>query len=176
LLGTGVLVAFAITGVQRAAPPLAGLAIAGWLGVSVYMATDALRYARRIEASVRTVVGATRAIEELPADSAAIAVCDLPSVNWQRLVRSVAMYAAAEHAPVPPTRDISCDDALGMLGHEHPTPLLVVISTGRQALPTPARAIVNTALRFDWRRFGLVTDTLRTDVFAPVGRNPGRPR
>jgi hypothetical protein len=173
LLGPAVLVAFAISGVQTAAPRYTPVAVAAWLWTSVYMASDSLRYARQIEASVATVVDVSRGMRlSLGADSAEYAVCGLSPAAWRNLPPLVAGYAAMEGHRIPTGTQISCDEAWRHVRDRPMRRAVVIVSDGSPRAGAAYRTVVHTAARIDWERLRLVRDTVRADIHAPGATTP----
>jgi hypothetical protein len=167
LLGPALLVALAITGFQKAAPRIAPLAAMAWVWVTMYMASDAFRYVRNVEASVRTTVNISRELARLPAqDTVVVAVCGLPQDAWRHLAWLVTAYPHAEGKKAPPGRDASCDEAKRMLAQDG-RQTVVIVSRGDRFVSEPKRTIVQVARRFEWRTLSFVDDTLRAEISSP---------
>jgi hypothetical protein len=170
LVGVGVIVAFAISGIQRAAPRLAPWAIVGWGWVSLYMATDAQRYAGATESAIRSVVDVTRALERSSAgDSGVIAVCGLPPGAWTGLAGTISAYARSDRRPVPALQDVSCDEARRRLDGRR---VMVVVFAPRTGwVPEPKETISHRASRFDWSRLDVAHDTIEAAI-TPIVSGP----
>ena len=165
LLGPAILVSFAVTGVQRSVPRMAWCAVVAWAVVTVYMASEAHRYARRVEASLGMMAQLSRTLERLPAqDSVLYSVCDVPVSAWEGISPIVEKYARSEGARVPDSKRISCDDGRARAAQVPRTAVIVFVSDRAQSVSQPRQSIVYVANRFDWSALTFATDTVRADI------------
>lgn len=166
VLGTALLVALSVTGIQHVRPRFTWLAVTAWLWVTVYMATQAHAVAREFDASVRMLHRTVEALETTAThDSIVYTACGgLRLENWVPAAGLLERVAAAEgrrHAPLVAT---DCEDMQRRVPAADSAVALLVFSQGPFTLGLPSRRILQPIVRFEWNSLSLAHDTIRAEL------------
>ena len=160
LIGAAIVVAFALTGFERASPRVViACAYACWGAFLLPGSINAHWYAAYSAASqIATHRLVTRVAGMTAIDSVLVATPRRAIRKWEGAANTLTRYASAVNADWPPAQDIACSEAVPSPG------TLVVYGEGLCARPAGTEPIVEQFKRLSLRRGRLVVDSVRIDV------------
>ena len=165
IMGPAVLVAFAVTGAQRAGGRASVAAGFAWTMVTAVMLTSSHLHARRAEAGLRTSLGVIDALKPLAgSDSVLFAVKFMPRRSWFGLGPTLRRQAMVAGTALPPVRDMLCDEARTRLSALAAGTVMVVFRSHCGDLAPAQQHVTFRFERFDWGRLRVVGDSVRADV------------
>lgn len=166
LLGSAVLVSFAVTGLQSSSMSGRWYALSAWAVVVLVMLTAAHKYSRSAEAELRTAHDVARTLSDLRVgDSLIFATSHLPAIAWIARGETVRRQAAVNGDRVPPTREALCDEIQSLLRAPRlPGRAMVVFFS--QCGPTSQHTvrIVHRFSLIDLHRISVVPDSMGADI------------
>lgn len=171
LLGAALLVALAVTHVERRAPRRAWLAYAACLVMLAYATMTAEHVARSIDARQTVNAGLAESIASSDGrDSVVVAMRYLTAQRWQGTGPTLGRYARALHpdARVPAVTDALCaaTDPLYSALHAPTPPRSVLVTFADQCgtFPDPSRTVREYYRYVFWPTLEVRTDSVRGDV------------
>jgi hypothetical protein len=160
LIGASILVALALTGIERSASrAVLAVAHASWGMLLVLAATQAQWEAestaalQRLNYRLVTRIGADQSI-----DSVFFATGRIDSQRWRGPARTLGRYAAAVQVRWPPVRDVLCNDRGRAPGS------VVIYRDGLCPSPADVEAVVERYQRFSLRRLTMVPESIWVDL------------
>lgn len=169
LFGASVLIAFALTGVERAGRGWVRVAAFGWWGLLLLVAfVDAHRHAGLAGASQLATYQLVQRISTMPhVDSVHVATGFQAPQRWQGAAKTLSRYARALNLSWPPSRDVPCADGDGAPPVDRQGSIVVVYRDALCPHLGNAEPIVQRYSRFSLRRLQIVLDSVRIDVGVP---------
>ena len=164
LIGTAVLVAFAITGFTATGRRGFVIATASSVLPLLFMMTSAQRTAADANARLSMVHELIRTVSrEARGDTVVFAVGVEPLRDWFGLGATLSRQAAADGLPFPPVLDLRCAVVRQRL--QRATGVMVSLHSQCPPLGNPNRWVVRSFSWFDWARGRIVQDSARADYF-----------
>ncbi len=160
LIGAAIVVAFALTGFERALPRIVTAGAYAWWGALLLVGgINAHRFAAYTAASqIATHRLVTRVAGMTAIDSVLVATPHKAIRKWEGAASTLTRYASAVNADWPPAQDIACSEAVASPGS------VVVYGEGLCSRSAGTESIVEHFTRLSLRRGRLVIDSVRIDV------------
>jgi len=164
LFGESLLVAIAMTNLERRGKPAAAFAVIAWCMVLAYSIPESVSNARRFD-TIQVVTGELLEKLSTARDIDSVLVVGPETVYDQRALFGprLSLYAKARGLSIPPTKDVSCE--VGERAAASASQVLVVWSTLMcGGTPVQGEAIRRLYPRLDWSAMRLVKDSTRLDI------------
>ena len=160
LIGTSLLVAFALTGFERASMRMVTAGAYGWWGALLLVGgINTHRQARYTAAYQLMTHRLVTRVASLPGiDSVLVATPRVAEREWEGAASTLRRYAVAVNADWPPARDVGCSKA-SVLARS-----VVIYREGTCPRPAVTESIVERFSRFSLRQLGFVDDSVRVDI------------
>lgn len=169
LLGSAILVSFAVTGLETHVQSGRSIALVAWIIVVLVMLPGAHKHSRYAEAELLTAHEVARMLPKLGGpDSLIFATRQLPAMAWIARGETIRRQAAIGGVRLPPTREALCDEVESLLRAPRTTEHAVVVFFSQCGpISQPTVRIVHRYSSFDLQRVGIVQDSLGADIVMP---------
>jgi hypothetical protein len=167
LVGPIVLVAFAVSHLQRTSRTGAAVALTCALVIGAIGLSGAAAHASRADAVQRAADQLVVAVNAQGADSVFVGTRTLAVPAWIGLGPTLSRLAAATDRPWPPTRDVRCGDIDSLVASR--ARAAVIAFATHCPLGTWSSMRITTVHRFiDWSRWRVASDSVQVGI-EPVG-------